>query len=141
MSAARAKGRRRSHVTLGLVLTPAIGAILIVSGVATGVGGLFAAAAPRALLRVVFGVIDPGDALRFFARHWGVLIFAVGALVVWAAYDPSLRIAVLAAASLEKLVVVALIFFGPLRRTQLMTIAAAADGTFSILYLAYLAHL
>jgi hypothetical protein len=123
------------------VLAQAIGWILVVSGAVTAVGGLFAAATPRALLRIVFGVSDAGAATLFFARHWGVLIFAVGALLVWAAYDPSLRVAVLAAAALEKLVVVALIFFGPLRRTQLMTVAAVADGTFAVLYLAYLAHL
>jgi hypothetical protein len=123
------------------VLAQAIGWLLVVSGAITAAGGLFAAAAPRALLRIVFGVSDDGAALLFFARHWGVLIFAVGALLVWAAYDPSLRVPVLAAAALEKLVVAAMIFFGPLRRTQLMTLAAVADGTFAVLYLAYLGHL
>jgi hypothetical protein len=123
------------------MLAPAIGWILVVSGGVTGVGGLFAATAPRALLRTVFDVTDAGAALRFFTRHWGVLIFAVGALLVWAADDPSLRVAVLLAAAVEKLAVVEMIFFGPLRRTRLMTAAAVADGTFAILYLAYLAHL
>ncbi len=123
------------------MLAPAIEWILVFSGGVTSLGGLFAAAAPRALLRAVFGVGEADAALLFFARHWGVLIFAVGALLVWAAYDPSLRTAVLAAAALEKLVIVAMILFGPLRRTQLMTVAAAADGTFAILYLAYLGHL
>jgi hypothetical protein len=123
------------------MLAAAIGWILVASGIITAAGGLFAAAAPRALLRTVFGVTETGAALRFFARHWGVLIFAIGALLVWAAYDPSQRGAVLVAAALEKLAVVAMIFFGPLPRTRLMTVAAVADGTFALLYLAYLGHL
>ncbi len=122
------------------MLATAIGWILGISGAITALGGLFGAAAPRALLRLVFGITDPDGALRFFARHWGVLIFAVGTLLVWAAYDPSLRTAVLLAAAIEKLAIVAMIFFGPLKRTQLMTLAAVADGTFAILYLAYLAN-
>jgi hypothetical protein len=116
-----------------------IGWILSISGAVTALGGLFAAVAPRPFLQAVFGVPDAGVALTFFARHWGVLIFAIGALLVCAAYDPALRTAVLLAGAGEKLVIVAMIFFGKLQRTRLITVAAVADGVFAILYLAYLA--
>jgi hypothetical protein len=74
----------------------------------------------------------------FFARHWGVLILAVGALVVCSAYVPAMRFPVLVAGSVEKAAIVAMIFFGPLKRTAMMTAIAAMDGLFTILYATYL---
>ena len=115
--------------------------ILVVSGIITGAAGLAACVAPRPLLRLAFGVDAAADATLFFARHWGVLIFAVGALTVFSAYAPATRMPILAAAALEKIAVVALIFFGPLKRTPAMTAIAASDGIFAVLYLAYLAGL
>jgi hypothetical protein len=73
--------------------------------------------------------------------HWGVLIAAVGALVLYAAFAPAVRESVLIAAAAEKIAIVLLIFFGPLKRTTVMTAIAAADGLFAALYLAYLAGL
>jgi hypothetical protein len=122
-------------------LAPWIAWILGISGAVTALGGLLAAAVPRPFLLAVFGVGDADAALAFFARHWGVLIFVVGALLVYAAYDPSVRLPVLLAGAAEKLVIVAMIFFGSLKRTRLMTVAAIADGTFAILYLADIAKL
>jgi hypothetical protein len=115
--------------------------ILVVSGVVTAVAGLPAVFLPRQFLGLAFGVEDAGAATTFFVRHWGVLIFVVGALVVCAASQPAIRTPVLVAAAVEKLVIVALIFFGPLRRTPVMTVIALADGTFAVLYVAYLAGL
>jgi hypothetical protein len=90
---------------------------------------------------LAFGVDRPEPATFFFARHWGVLILAIGALIVYSAYAPAARLPILAAGSLEKALVVVLIFFGPLKRTPMMTAIAAMDGLFTILYVAYLAGL
>lgn len=120
------------------MLASSIGWILIASGVATGLAGLGAAAAPGPLLRLAFGVDRPEPATMFFVRHWGVLIFAVGALVVYCAYAPATRFPVLVAASVEKAAIVLMVFFGPLKRTPAMTAIAAMDGLFTILYVAYL---
>jgi len=115
--------------------------ILVVSGIVTGAAGLAGCVAPRSLLRLAFGVDDVQNATLFFARHWGVLIFVIGAMTVFSAYAPATRTPILAGAALEKIAVVALIFFGPLKRTPAMTVIAASDGIFAILYLAYLAGL
>ena len=77
-------------------MASAVGWILVVSGVATAAAGLAGLLAPRRLLGLVFGVNDAGAALVFFVRHWGVLIFTVGALVLYSAYAPPIRMAVLA---------------------------------------------
>jgi hypothetical protein len=115
--------------------------ILIVSGIITAGAGLAVALFPRGMLDLAFGVDAPQDATLFFARHWGVLILAVGALVVCSAYAPAERLPILIAASVEKFAVVVLVFFGPLKRTLPMTAIACGDGLFTILYVAYLAGL
>ena len=120
------------------MLASSIGWILIVSGIVTAVAGLGAFLATGPLLRLAFGVDRPEPATMFFARHWGVLILAVGVLVVYSAYVPAARLPVLVAGSVEKAAIVVLIFFGPLKRTLAMTAIAAMDGLFTILYVAYL---
>jgi len=115
--------------------------ILIVSGAITAAGGLAACLAPQPFLRVGFGVESANAAMVFFVRHWGILIFTVGALIVFSAYVPTLRPPVLTAAAIEKFAVVTLVFFGPIKRTSAMTAIAVVDGVFTILYVSYLAGL
>jgi hypothetical protein len=124
-----------------VTLAASIGWILIVSGAVTAGGGFAALLFPRALLRLAFAVDDAGAPTLFFVRHWGVLIFAVGALVWCGAYAPAIRVPVLIAAAAEKVAIVLLIFFGPLKRTTAMTVISAIDGTFAALYVGYLAGL
>jgi len=123
------------------MLDSSIGWILVVSGVVTAAGGLAAFCIPRPLLRLAFGVSDADAATMFFVRHWGVLIFVVGALIAYSAYAPAARVPALSAAAIEKFAVVGLVFFGPLKRTRVMTAIAAMDGLFAITYVAYLSGL
>jgi hypothetical protein len=120
------------------MLASSIWWILIVSGVATGLGGLNAALVPGAFLRSNFGVAGAEPSSLFFARHWGVLVIAIAGLIVWSAYLPAVREPVLVAAAVEKCAFVALIIFGSLKRTLAMTAIAAMDGIFTILYVVYL---
>jgi hypothetical protein len=90
------------------------------------------------VLRIAFHVDGGNAATVFFARNWGVLIALVGALLVYAAYAPTSRVPILIAAVVEKLVLVACIFFGPLKRTPIMTAIALGDGLFAVTYLLYL---
>jgi hypothetical protein len=124
-----------------MTLASSIGWILVFSGIVTAVGGLTALLLPLQLLRLAFGVGDGAAPTVFFVRHWGVLIFAVGALILCAAYVPSVRAPVLIAAALEKFAIGILVFFGPLKRTTAMTVIAAIDGLFAASYVAYLAGL
>ena len=116
-----------------------IGWILVASGVITAGAGLAALLFPHIFLHLVFGVESPTSSLVFFVRHWGVLIFAVAALIVYSSYVPAVRAPVLASAAVEKIAVGLLIFFGPMKRTSAMTAIAIVDGAFATLYVAYLA--
>ena len=123
------------------MLTTYIVWILVVSGAITAGGGLAAFLAPHLFLRLGFGVERPESASLFVVRHWGVLILAVAALIVYSAYVPSARIPVLAAGMAEKFAIGILVFFGPLKRTRGMTAIAIVDGIFAVLYVLYLAAL
>jgi len=122
------------------MLASSIGWILVASGIITAVAGLAALLFPHLFLRLGFGV-ESTNSLVFFVQHWGVLIFAVGALIVYSAYVPTVRAPVLVAAAMEKAAIGFLTFFGPMKRTTAMTAMAIGDGAFAILYVAYLAGL
>ena len=122
------------------MLTSNFGWIIAASGVVTAVAGLTAVLAARPFLRFGFGVESPQSSMVFFVRHWGVLIFVVGALLVYSAGVPAVRTPVLIAAAVEKFAVGLLIFLGPMRRTSVMTAAVIGDGLFAVLYVAYLAE-
>jgi len=123
------------------MLASSIDWILVASGIITVVAGLAALLFPHLFLRSGFGVESPISPLVFFVRHWGVLISVIGALIVYSAYDPTVRAPVLAAAAIEKFAIGFLTFFGPMKRTTAMTAMAVGDGAFAILYVAYLAGL
>jgi hypothetical protein len=123
------------------MLASSIAWILVASGVITAGAGLAALLLPHLFLRLGFEVESPASSAVFFVRHWGVLIFVVGALILYSAYSPTVRAPVLAAAAIEKFAIGLLIFFGPMKRTTAMTAMAIGDGVFAILYVAYLAGL
>jgi len=123
------------------MLASSIGWILIASGLVAAAGGLAALFFPRTTLQLVFATKTNDGAMMFFVRHWGALLFVVCALTVYAGYVPASRPPILTAAIIEKVVVVALVFFGPLKRTVAMTIFGTLDGILVILFVAYLAGL
>jgi hypothetical protein len=123
------------------MLASSMGWILIVSGVATASGGLVACLFPQQVLQLVFGVRCTNGLTMFFVRHWGALLFVVCALTVYCAYVPATRAPILTAAAIEKLVVVVLILFGPVKRTLAMKALAGLDVTLAVLFIAYLAEL
>jgi len=123
------------------MLASSIGLILVASGVITAGAGLAALLFPHLFLRVGFGTESPASSTVFFVRHWGVLIFAVAALIVYSADAPAVRPPVLGAAAVEKVAIGLLIFFGPMKRTSVMTTLAIGDGVFAVLYVGYLAGL
>ena len=115
--------------------------ILVGSGTITAAAGLAALLFPHLFLRSGFGLEGPISPLIFFVQHWGVLIFAIGALITYSAYAPAVRAPVLVAAAIEKFAIGLLAFFGPMKRTSAMTAMAVGDGAFAVLYVAYLAGL
>ena len=123
------------------MLTTSIGWVLIVSGIITAGGGLVAFLFPHFNLRSTYGDESPTSVSVFFVRHWGVLILAVGGLIILSAYDPAIRVPILVAAAVEKFAIGLLVFFGPVKRTSGMTVVAIVDGIFALLYVGYLAGL
>ena len=80
--------------------------LLLVTGVVTALAAVVFAA-PRAGLKLLFGVEQPDPVTLFVARHWGLLVGLVGGLLVAAAYLPAIRVPVMAVAAAEKLALVA----------------------------------
>jgi hypothetical protein len=70
-----------------------------------------------------------------FARHWGLVVALVGALLIYAGYHPELRVPVMAIAATEKLALAGQVLGSSLRRRSLLVIIVAADAVIAILYL------
>ncbi len=114
--------------------------ILIVTGLATA-GALALVVAPVAIMRAVFGQ-SPSDSLSLIiARHWALLIFLVGGLIVYAAYRPDIRVPTLFVAVVEKVVFAAAMLTSPFRRRPAVRVIALADAGMAALYLMFLAGL
>jgi hypothetical protein len=66
--------------------------------------------------------------ILLLVRHWGLLLFLVGALLVYSALAPAIRVPVLMLAIAEKLVISAQILLGMNPKTRLATAAALFDA-------------
>jgi hypothetical protein len=120
------------------MMASSTGWLILLSGIVTSVGGLAAFLSPGIFLRLTVGDQHQTKTTMFFVRHWGVLIFTVGAMIAYSAYVPAVRLPILAGASVEKFAVGLLVFFGRLTPTRLMTAVAIGDGILAILYVCYL---
>src|SRR5262249_2079852 len=78
-----------------------IGPILIVIGAVTAVA-LIQFIAPSQVLRMIFGETSSHAISLALARHWGLLIFCVGMLLIYAAFHPSVRDPAMVFAATEK---------------------------------------
>jgi hypothetical protein len=120
------------------MLTAHIGAVLAVTGLITALPIiLFIAPAPG--LRLLFKLELADRAGLFMARHWGLLAFTIGALLVYAAGHPVVRVPVVLAALVEKAGLVALIgwqWSEP--HTRGMRLTALFDGACSAVYASWL---
>src|SRR4051812_42904936 len=85
-----------------------ISTILIVTGVVTMLP-IFQFFFPAQVLKLVNKLDIKDEAGLFFARHWGLLAFCIGALLVYAAWHPELRVPVMLLAAAEKAGIVALV--------------------------------
>ena len=82
---------------------------MLVSGVMTFTM-IYAAIAPRAALRSMFGQTLDGPAAEVVVRNWGSLIAAIGvALIYGALHPPSRRLALILAASTKAFFVATLL--------------------------------
>ena len=122
------------------MITTHIQPILLITGLLTTLA-IVMFAAPRRGLKLLFGVEQPEPGALFVARHWGLLVALIGALLVVAAYEPGMRGPAMAVAAVEKLAGAALVLCTLTPRTAAATMIAAGDAAMAVLYLLYFAWL
>jgi hypothetical protein len=114
--------------------------ILLITGAAT-TGALALFLAPIPMTKLLFGQL-PGDALGLLiVRHWGLLIFLVGVLLISAAYRPEIRGFVLIVAITEKAGWALGAFISPFRRRPAVLVMALADAGMATVYALHLTGL
>jgi hypothetical protein len=120
------------------VIAAHIEIILIVTGAATALAlALFVA--PLAVLRIVCGAAPADLVSTALARHWGLLIFLIGILLIYAASHPAVRDSVMVVAAVEKFALGAGIFGTSLRKYPVAVAVAAGDSVIALIYVLYLA--
>ena len=119
------------------MLAAQIELILLLTGLATS-GALVMFLAPTMTTRMLFGRVSSNRLGILIARHWGLLIFLVGALLVYAAFHPEIRVPVLIVAIVEKLAFALVVMVSPFRRCRTAFALALADASMAILYVMYL---
>jgi hypothetical protein len=122
------------------LITSNIEAVLIVTGAFTAVG-LAPFVAPSCVLRHTFGEVHSGPVSITLARHWGLLLFCVGALLVYSAFHPQLRVPAVVLASVEKVGFVACVLGTSLRKRPIVAMTAATDAVMVVIYVLYLVGL
>ena len=121
-----------------MVVTEHIRQILIVTGLVTALP-IVQYLAPALGLKALFQLAVPAEPGAFFARHWGLLAFAIGGMLFYAGSHPEVRFVVMTFALIEKaglLLLVALGWSQP--HTKGMRLTVAFDGTCVALYAIYL---
>lgn len=118
------------------ILTDNIPWILLVGGLLT-FSMIQATFAPRATVRTYFGEAPDSPQFDLVVRNWGMLIAAGGALLIWASFEPSVRLAAIALASVTKVAFIALMLGSGVMKRQAW-VALVADSLMVVLFVAYL---
>jgi hypothetical protein len=82
--------------------------IMLLSGVLTCTM-VYAAVAPQAALRSMFGASIEGPLAEIVVRNWGILITLVGGMLIYGAFNAQARPLVLIVAGLSKLTFIGLV--------------------------------
>jgi hypothetical protein len=114
--------------------------IMLVAGALTCTM-IYAAIAPQAALRSIFGEGLEGPLAEIVVRNWGALITLVGAMLLYGAYHPPVRPVVLAVAGTSKVVFIGLVLAHGGRYLGHAGIAIAVDVVLVALFAGYLLNL
>jgi len=119
------------------VIATHIELILIVTGAdtATMLSQFFA---PLPVLRLIYGEAPTDGVSVALARHWGLLIFCVGALLIYAAFYPPVRVPILVFAVIEKIGLGVCVLGTSLRKQSFAAVLAAGDLLMAAVYVSYL---
>ena len=112
--------------------------IMLVSGVLTCTM-FYAAIAPRAALRSMFGESLEGPLAEIVVRNWGALIALVGALLIYGAFRSHARRLALTVAALSKVTFIGLVLaYGAQYLEQQAGVSLAIDAGMILLFIGYL---
>src|SRR5262249_47717839 len=116
-----------AHIESVLIATTALTAIALI---------MFFAPVP---VLVIYGAAAPTDAISVaLARHWGLLIFCVGALIIYAAYHPVVRSPAMVFATVEKIALGVGVLCSSLRAHRVAATIAVGDTLIALVYVLYL---
>ena len=112
--------------------------IMLVSGLLTCTL-FYAAIAPQAALRSMFGESLDGQLAEIIVRNWGALLTLVGALQVYGAFNSISRLLIVIVSSISKLVFVTLVLvYGRSFLSYQAGTAITIDLIIVILFVCYL---
>jgi hypothetical protein len=120
------------------MITDNIRLILVVTGALTFIAIIGFFLFPRHSLQRVFGFEEISPALTRVTRSSALVGSLVGALLVYAAFEPGLRGPVMVAATIEKIVFAGSVFLGPLKKSGIARWAAAGDSFMALIFVSYL---
>jgi hypothetical protein len=112
--------------------------VMVVSGVLTCTM-VFAALAPGAALRSMFGETLEGPLADIVVRSWGVLITLVGGGLIYGAYVPGARALALVVAAASKFTFAVLVLAHGRPYAPRAGVAIGLDLLWVVLFVAYLA--
>ena len=119
-------------------IVPRMKWVMLVSGLLTCTM-LYAAIAPDASLRSNFGDTVSGPLALMVVRNWGILIFLVGAMLIYGAFNPPARRMALAVAGASKLAFIGLVLsHGQLFMAHKAGVAVVIDSVMVVLFFWYL---
>ena len=111
--------------------------VMLVSGILTCTM-IYAAFDPQAALLNTFGASISGPLAEVIVRNWGVLVFLVGAMLIYGAYNPVHRTFVIIIASISKVVFISLVVTIGDQYLSKAGAAIAFDFVIVLLFLLYL---
>ena len=111
--------------------------ILIVTGATTAMA-LAQFIAPASISRLIYGAVPTEVVGIALIRHWGLLVFLVGILLIYAAFHPEVREPVTVVAGAEKIAFSLIIFSTSLRRFPIAAAIAVGDILIPLVYVLFL---
>jgi len=109
--------------------------VLLVAGLLT-FSMIQATIAPRGTVRTYFGEAPDSPQFDLVVRNWGMLIAAAGALLIWASFEPGVRLAAIALAIVTKTAFIALMLGSGVMKRQAW-VALAVDSIMVVLFVTY----
>jgi len=111
--------------------------LMLLSGVLTCTM-VYAAFDPEAALLYTFGASISGPLAEVIVRNWGVLVFLIGAMLIYGAFNPVHRSLIIIVATISKVTFISLVVTIGSQYLNKAGIAIAFDWVIVLLFLLYL---